>query len=882
MSEPKLLAKTYEPKEVEDRIYSEWMEKGYFRAEIDKNKKPFTIVIPPPNVTGQLHMGHALDDTMQDILIRMKRMQGYSTLWLPGTDHAGISTEAKVVEKLKKEGLRKEDLGREKFLEEAWAWKKQYGGRITEQLKKLGCSCDWSRERFTYDEGFSKAVLKVFVDYYKKGLIYKGERIINWCPACKTSISDAEVDYEEKAGNLWHIKYPTPDGKDGIIVATTRPETMLGDTAVAVHPDDERYAHLIGKTVVLPLMNREIPIVADEYVDKEFGTGAVKITPAHDPNDFEVGLRHNLPQIKVMDDIALMNENAGQYKGLDRYEARKKIVEDLRSLGLLVKIDEHAHNVGGCYRCHTIIEPIISEQWFVKMQPLAGPAVDIVKQGIMKFVPEKFAKIYFSWLENIHDWCISRQLWWGHRIPAYYCQDCGHIMVETEAPKACEKCGSSKLKQDEDTLDTWFSSALWPYATMGWPEKTEDLEYFYPTNVLVTGYDIIFFWVVRMAFSAMEHMKKEPFEYVLIHGIVRDAQGRKMSKSLGNGIDPLEIIEQYGTDALRMSLLMGNTPGNDIRFSTDRIESVRNFANKIWNASRFVLMNMDLGDKINNYNPKNFTLADKWILSRVNNLVKEVTENMESFELGIAAQKLYEFFWDEFCDWYIEMVKPRLYNAENATRLEAQYVLNKVLVISLKLLHPYMPFITNELYDNLIHDGRNIMVSEWPQYDSALDFAGDEQNMSKVMEIIKAVRNIRAEMNVPSSKKCRVMLFTVDTKTASVLEVEKEYFERLASAEIIINPEREEIEENTVSAVVPGVEIFIPLGELVDIEKEIQRLEKERENLQKEIARVDGMLSNERFMAKAPQKVVDEEKEKRIKYLEMLAKVKERIKAMIK
>lgn len=882
MSEQKLLAKTYEPKEVEDRIYADWMEKGYFRAEIDKSKKPYTIVIPPPNVTGQLHMGHALDETLQDILIRWRRMQGYCTLWVPGTDHAGISTEAKVVEKLRKEGKTKEQLGREKFLEEAWAWKKQFGGRITEQLKKLGCSCDWSRERFTYDEGLSKAVLKVFVDYYKKGLIYKGERIINWCPTCKTSISDAEVDYGEKSGNLWHIKYPTKDGKDGIIVATTRPETMLGDTAIAVHPDDERYRHLVGKTVVLPLMNREIPIITDEYVDKEFGTGAVKITPAHDPNDFEVGLRHNLPQIKVMDNVALMNENAGQYKGMDRYEARKKIVEDLKALGLLVRIDEHIHNVGGCYRCHTIIEPSLSEQWFVKMQPLAGPAIEVVKKEILKFVPEKFAKIYFNWLENIHDWCISRQLWWGHRIPAYYCQECGHIMVEMEPPNKCERCGSANLKQDEDTLDTWFSSALWPFSTLGWPEKTEDLDYFYPTSVLVTGYDIIFFWVVRMVFSAMEFMKKEPFEYVLIHGIVRDAQGRKMSKSLGNGIDPLEIIEQYGTDALRLSLLIGNTPGNDIRFSTDRIESVRNFANKIWNASRFVLMNMDAGEKINSCNPEKFTLADKWILSRVNNLVKEVTENLEKFELGVAAQKLYEFFWDEFCDWYIEMVKPRLYNSENPTRLEAQYVLNKVLTTALKLLHPYMPFITNELYDNLIHEGKNIMVSEWPKEEPEFNFIQDEENMSRVMDVIKAIRNIRAEMNVPASKKSGAILVPGDEKLSKMFEQEKEYFERLASSEITVSATKEGISQNAVSAVVPGVEIYMPLEELVDIGKEIERLEKERENLHKEIARVDGMLANERFMAKAPQKVIDEEKGKRVKYLEMIAKVEERIDIMKK
>jgi valyl-tRNA synthetase len=879
MSEPKLIAKTYEPKEVEDKIYKEWMESGYFRAEVDKNKMPYTIVIPPPNITGQLHMGHALDNTLQDVLIRWKRMQGYSALWLPGTDHASIATEAKIVQKLKEEGTSKEDIGREKFIETAWEWKELYGGRIIDQLKKLGCSCDWSRERFTMDEGLSNAVNEVFVKLYNKGLIYKGERIINWCPKCKTTVSDIEVEFQEKDSSLWYINYATPEGKGGITVATTRPETILGDVAIAVNPDDERYKHLIGKTVILPIMNREIPIIADDYVEKEFGTGAVKITPAHDPNDFEVGLRHNLPQIRVMNLDGTMNDNAGKYEGLDRFDARKAIVEELKLLGALVKIEDYKHNVGGCYRCSTVIEPITSEQWFVKMKPLAEPAIQTVKDGNVKFMPERFSKTYFNWMENIQDWCISRQLWWGHRIPAYYCQDCGHTMVDKEDPPACGKCGSIRLKQDEDTLDTWFSSALWPFSTLGWPEKTEDLEYFYPTNVLVTGYDIIFFWVARMIFSGVEHTGQEPFKDVFIHGIVRDAQGRKMSKSLGNGIDPLEVIDQYGTDALRFSLVSGNTPGNDIRFSPERIQAIRNFANKIWNASRFVLMNLDQGEKINEYDQSKFTLADKWILSRVNTLSKDVTENLEKFELGLAAQKLYDFIWDEFCDWYIEMVKPRLYDMSNPTRLEAQYVLNKVLSTSMKLLHPFMPFITNEIYENLIHDNKNIMVSDWPMYDEVLAFKTEEAQMAVIMDVIKTIRNIRVEMNVPANKKSKVYLVTTP-ENAKLLENEKGYFERLAGAEIIINADAGNYAKNAASAVIPGIEIFIPLGELVDVEKEIERLEKEKANITKEIERVNGMLSNERFMAKAPEKVVVEEKEKKTKYEEMLVKVEERIESL--
>ncbi|NLH96152.1 MAG: valine--tRNA ligase, partial [Clostridiaceae bacterium] len=871
------LAKKYDPSQVEDRLYKEWTEKGYFHAEPDDSKTPFTIVIPPPNITGQLHMGHALDNTLQDILIRWKRMQGYCALWLPGTDHASIATEARIVETMAKEGLKKEDIGREKFLERAWEWKRVYGGRIVEQLKKLGSSCDWERERFTMDEGLSKAVLEVFVRLYEKGLIYRGDRIINWCPKCCTSISDAEVEYEEQEGSFWHIKYPIKDGDGFVTVATTRPETMLGDTAVAVNPEDERYKDLVGKTVILPLMDREIPVIADSYVDKEFGTGVVKITPAHDPNDFEVGLRHGLEQIRVMDDRAVMNEDAGRYAGLDRYEARKKIVEDLKELGLLAKIEGHKHNVGTCYRCGTVIEPILSRQWFVKMKPLAEPAIEVVRNGTVKFVPERFSKIYFNWMENIQDWCISRQLWWGHRIPAYYCQGCGEMTVAREQPDTCPVCGSPNLEQDPDTLDTWFSSALWPFSTLGWPEKTRDLEYFYPTDVLVTGYDIIFFWVARMIFSALEHTGREPFKYVFIHGIVRDAQGRKMSKSLGNGIDPLEVIEQYGTDALRFALTTGNSPGNDLRFSTEKVEAGRNFANKIWNAARFVLMNFDEGVDFSRIDRSKLTTADKWILSRANTVVKEVTENLENFELGIALQKIYEFIWEEFCDWYIELVKPRLFDRDDPTRLEAQWVLNHVLGTAMKLLHPYMPFVTEEIYRYLINDDESIMISVWPVYDESLAFTRDEKDMGLVMDAIKAVRNIKAEMNVPPSKKIKI-IFVAGESEREILKDGTKFIERLAGAsEIIIQADRAGVPDNAVTAVVSGAEIFVPLEDLVDIAKELERLGKEKENLEKELERVNSKLSNEGFVSKAPAKVVEEERAKKAKYSEIYEKVLARI-----
>ncbi len=883
MSEEKNIAKTYDPKQVEDRLYKEWMEKDYFHAVADKSKTPYTIVIPPPNITGQLHMGHALDNTLQDILIRWKRMQNFSALWLPGTDHASIATEAKIVEAMAKEGIKKEDLGREKFLDRAWEWKKHYGGRIVEQLKKLGSSCDWKRERFTMDEGLSEAVKEVFLRLYKKGLIYRGERIINWCPKCNTSISDAEVEYEEKAGHFWHIKYPVKDSNEYVVVATTRPETMLGDTAVAVHPEDERYKHLIGKMVILPLVNREIPVIADEYVERDFGTGVVKITPAHDPNDFEVGLRHNLPQIRVMDDNANMNESAGQYQGMDRYEARKQIIDDLKNLDLLVKIQDHTHNVGTCYRCTTVIEPIISKQWFVKMKPLAEPAIEVVKNGTIKFVPERFSKIYFNWMENIQDWCISRQLWWGHRIPAYYCKECGHMMVESDMPDVCPKCGSSRIEQDPDTLDTWFSSALWPFSTLGWPKQTEDLKYFYPTDVLVTGYDIIFFWVARMIFSGMEHMGQEPFKYVFIHGIVRDAQGRKMSKSLGNGIDPLEIIEQYGTDALRFALTIGTSPGNDLRFSSEKVESSRNFANKIWNASRFVLMNFDENIDFSKVDSNKFNSADKWILSRVNSLTKEVTENMEKFELGIALQKIYEFIWEEFCDWYIELVKPRLYDREDSSRLEAQYVLNYVLGSAMKLLHPYMPFITEEIYTHLINDDESIMISKWPEYKEEYNFAVEEEKMSLIMNAIKNIRNIRAEMNVPPSKKAKTIFVVSKQENKDTLEKGKIFFERLASSsEVLIQSDKAGIPSDAVASMLPGVEIYIPLEDLIDIEKELERLEKEKNNLQKELDRVNAKLGNQGFVAKAPANVIEEEKAKKVKYQEMYDKVIERLSGLKK
>jgi len=872
------IPKNYDPKDVEKRLYDFWVEKDYFHPEIDRSKEPYTIVIPPPNITGQLHMGHALNNTIQDIIIRFKRMQGYCTLWLPGTDHASIATELKIVEKLKEEDLTKEDLGRDKFLERAWKWKEQYGGRIVEQLKRLGSSCDWKRERFTMDEKLSKAVIEVFVRLYEKGLIYRGERIINWCPRCLTSISDTEVEYEEQGGNFWHIRYPVKDSDEYVTVATTRPETMLGDTAVAVHPDDERYSHLVGKTVILPLMNREIPVIADTYVDMEFGTGVVKITPAHDPNDFEVGLRHDLPIIDIMNDDATMSASAGIYEGLDRYQARKKVVEDLEKLGLLEKVEPHSHNVGTCYRCSTVIEPKVSLQWFVKMKPLSIPAIDVVKSGAVKFVPERFAKIYYNWMENVQDWCISRQLWWGHRIPAWYCQDCGHMQVARKEPERCEKCCSTNLKQDEDVLDTWFSSALWPFSTLGWPEKTEDLDYFYPTSILVTAYDIIFFWVARMIFSGMEHMKKEPFKYVLIHGLVRDALGRKMSKSLGNGIDPLDVIENYGTDALRYALTVGTSPGNDLRFSEEKLESSRNFANKIWNAFRFTMMNFGEDVVFSKVNAGLFSLADRWILSRVNTVSREVTENLEKFELGIGLQKIYEFIWEEFCDWYIELVKPRLFNREAPGRLEALFVLNEVLKISMKLLHPFMPFITEEIYRHLHTDDESVMLSEWPVYKQEWNDQDSEKKMSVIMEAVRSIRNIRAEMKVPVTRKINALFIIDDEELGTIFKNEESTFMRLAGVSgFTVSNDKSDVPSDAVSSVISGVEIFIPLEDLIDFEKEMERLYKEKENLESELERVNGKLGNENFVSKAPAKVVEAEREKQKKYNELYEKVIERI-----
>ncbi|NLM11910.1 MAG: valine--tRNA ligase [Clostridiaceae bacterium] len=872
------IPKNYIPENVEDRIYKFWLEKDYFHTKIDRDKEPFTIVMPPPNITGQLHMGHALDNTLQDILIRFRRMQGYCALWVPGTDHASIATEVKIVEKLAEEGTTKEELGREKFLERAWEWKNQYGGKIVEQLKRLGSSCDWKRESFTMDERLSNAVLEVFVRLYEKGLIYRGERIINWCPCCLTTISDAEVEYEESEGKLWHIRYPVKGENANLTVATTRPETMLGDTAVAVHPEDERYNRFIGKTVILPLVNREIPVIADEYVEKEFGTGVVKITPAHDPNDFEVGKRHNLPVIDVMNDNATMNENAGSYNGLDRYEARKRIVAELEKLGLLEKTKSHTHNVGTCYRCSTVIEPKVSKQWFVKMKPLAEPAIEAVKSGKTKFVPDRFSKIYFNWMENIQDWCISRQLWWGHRIPAWYCNECEHMHVSRTEPEKCEKCGSRNLVQDEDVLDTWFSSALWPFSTLGWPEKTEDLEYFYPTTVLVTGYDIIFFWVARMIFSGLEHMGEVPFKYVLIHGLVRDSQGRKMSKSLGNGVDPLEVIDNYGTDALRYALTIGTSPGNDMRFSEEKLESSRNFANKIWNAFRFVMMNFDKDNKFEFINVDNFALPDRWILSRINTVTREVTENLEKFELGIGLQKIYEFIWEEFCDWYIELVKPRLFDREAKGRLEALYVLNEVLKTSMKLLHPFMPFITEEIYQHLYTDDDSIMISNWPVYRDELNDPDSERKMNTIMEAIRSIRNIKAEMKVPVSKKPKAIFVIDDQEMGTIFREEESTLIRLAGvSEFEIYRDKSKIPQDAVSSAIKGVEIYIPLDELVDFEKEMERLLKEKENLEKELDRVNGKLNNEKFVSKAPKAVVEAEKEKQAKYSELYNKVIERI-----
>ena len=872
----KLIEKNYEPKDFEERIYSNWLEKRYFEAHNDSDKKPFTIVMPPPNITGVLHMGHGMDNTLQDIIVRYKRMQGFETLWVPGIDHASIATEAKIVEQMRKEGITKEDLGREKFLERAWAWKEKYGGTILNQLKKMGVSCDWSRVSFTMDEHLTKAVKKVFVDMYNKGQIYKGERMINWCPKCMTSISDAEVEYEEEAGHLWHIRYKTPDGKDEIIVATTRPATMLGDTAVAVHPDAERYTHLIGKTVVLPIMNKEIPIVADEYVEKEFGTGAVKITPAHDPNDFEVGLRHNLEVIKVFTDDAHMNDLVPKYEGMDRLTARKAIVEDLEKLGALVKTENYSHNVGKCYRCHETVEPAVSKQWFMKMKELAKPANEAVRSGEMKFIPERFDKIYFSWMDNVKDWCISRQLWWGHRIPAYYCEECGEMTVSAEEVTTCPKCGSHKMHQDEDTLDTWFSSALWPFATLGWPDETPDFKKFFPTDVLVTGYDIIFFWVARMLFSSIEHTGKVPFKHVLIHGLVRDELGRKMSKSLGNGVDPLEVIDKYGADSFRYALVQGTAPGNDMRYLPEKIEAGRNYANKLWNATRFAMMNF--GESELKHDESKMCIEDKWVLSKANTAVKEITDCMEKYEFGVAIQKIMELIRDEICDWYIEMIKPRLYDMTNETRDEALYTLNEILKISLKLLHPFMPFITEEIYMNLKHNDESIMISAWPKYDEKNNYKQEEEDIELIKEVIKNTRNIRANMNVAPSRKASMIFVTENSR---VIEEGKSFIEKLASADkIIIQKDKSGISDTAVSIAAPGMEIYIPFDELVDIDKEIERLEKELLTYKNEIKRVEKMLSNEGFVAKAPASKIEEEKAKKVKYEELLIKTEERISSL--
>ncbi|KLU75272.1 valine--tRNA ligase [Clostridium botulinum] len=870
------IAKTYDPKEFEDKLYEKWEEKGYFTPEVDKTKKPYTVMMPPPNITGQLHLGHALDGTLQDFLIRTKRMQGYSTLWLPGEDHASIATEVKVEKSLLEQGLHKKEMGRDAFLEKVWDWAYKYRDRIKTQYQKLGISADYTRERFTMDEGLNKAVRKVFVELYNEGLIYKGNRIVNWCPKCQTAISDAEIEYEEQNGHFWHIKYPVVGSDEFLEIATTRPETLLGDTAVAVNPNDERYSHLIGKTLMLPIVNREIPIVADEYVDLEFGTGAVKITPAHDPNDYEVGKRHDLPQIVVLNKDGSIVEGYGKYSGLDRYEARKELVKDLDEQGYLVKIKDHAHNVGTHDRCGSTIEPMTSEQWYVKMKPLAEPAIKVVREGEIKFVPERFSKTYYNWMENIQDWCISRQLWWGHRIPVWYCKDCGEVIVSTEDPTKCSKCGSEHLEQDKDVLDTWFSSALWPFSTLGYPEKTEDLEYFYPTNTLVTGYDIIFFWVARMIFSGLHSMKKIPFNTVLIHGIVRDSEGRKMSKSLGNGVDPLEVIEKYGADALRFMLITGNAPGNDIRYYEEKVEAARNFANKIWNASRFVMMNLDK-DLMDKYkDSKEYTLADKWILSRINTVVKEVTENIEKFEVGIAAQKTYDFMWNEFCDWYIELVKPVLYGEDEKAKGVVLNVLNEVLKKGLKLLHPVMPFITEEIYTNLPNAEETIVTSAWPVYNEELSDSKTEEQMNYIIEAIKSLRNVRAEMNVPPSRKAKVAIYATEGRDA--FEEGRVYFEKLASAsEVTFIDSKENAPENSVAAVTKGAEMFMPLLDLVDVEKELERLNKEKEKLQKEIERVEKKLSNEKFVSKAPEAVVNEEKEKGKKYKEMYEAVLQRI-----
>ena len=875
----KELAKTYDPKGLEDRIYQKWLDNKYFHAEVNPDKKPFTIVMPPPNVTGQLHMGHALDETMQDILIRFKRMEGYEALWQPGTDHAAIATEVKVTEKLKEQGIDKDEIGREEFLKYAWAWKEEYGGKIINQLKKLGASADWDRERFTMDEGCSKAVQEVFIRLYEKGYIYKGSRIINWCPVCQTSISDAEVEHEDQDGFFWHINYPIV-GEEGkyVEIATTRPETLLGDTAVAVNPEDERYKHLVGKMLKLPLTDREIPVIADEYVDKEFGTGCVKITPAHDPNDFEVGKRHNLEEINIMNDDATINELGGKYAGMDRYEARKAMVEDLKEQGLLVKVVPHSHSVGTHDRCGTTVEPMIKPQWFVRMKEMAQAAIDTLKEGNLTFVPERFDKTYLHWLENIRDWCISRQLWWGHRIPAYYCDECGETVVAREMPQKCPKCGCTHFHQDEDTLDTWFSSALWPFSTLGWPDKTPEMEYFYPTDVLVTGYDIIFFWVIRMVFSGLEQTGKTPFHHVLIHGLVRDSQGRKMSKSLGNGIDPLEVIDKYGADALRMTLITGNAPGNDMRFYWERVESSRNFANKVWNASRFIMMNLEKAEVPEKMDLADLTGADKWILSKVNTLAKDVTENMDKYELGIAVQKVYDFIWEEFCDWYIEMVKPRLYSDTDSTKGAALWTLKTVLGNALKLLHPYMPFITEEIYCTLHPEEESIMISSWPVFKEEWNFAKEEEAVEIIKEAVRSIRNVRTGMNVPPSRKAKVFVTAEDEKIRGIFEEGEVFFAPLAHAsQVVVQKDKTGIDEDAVSAVTSKAVIYMPFAELVDVEKEIERLKKEEERLTKELARVNGMLGNERFISKAPKAKVDEERAKLERYTSMMEQVKERL-----
>ena len=866
------LAKQYDPKDVEDRIYKFWLDGKYFHAKCDPDKKPYTIVIPPPNITGQLHMGHALDNTLQDILIRYRRMQGYDALWLPGTDHASIATEAKIVEAMRKEGITKEDIGREGFLKRAWEWKEKFGGRIIEQLKKMGSSCDWDRERFTMDEGCSKAVKEVFVNLYNKGLIYRGERIVNWCPHCLTSISDAEVEYEDQAGHFWHLRYPFKDGSGYLELATTRPETMLGDTAVAVNPNDERYKDIVGKTLILPIVHREIPVIADDYVEMDFGTGCVKITPAHDPNDFEVGLRHNLEVIDTFTDDAHIKPEWGKYAGMDRMEARKAIVEDLEKEGAIVKIEDYSHNVGVCYRCHSSIEPKVSKQWFVKMEPLAKPAIDCVKNGEVKFVPERFDKTYYHWMENIKDWCISRQLWWGHRIPAWYCDECGEVVVSKETPTVCPKCGCNHLTQDPDTLDTWFSSALWPFSTLGWPDKTPELAHYFPTSTLVTGYDIIFFWVARMIFSSVENMHERPFDTVFIHGIVRDAQGRKMSKSLGNGIDPLIVIDEYGADALRFTLATGNSPGNDMRFSDEKVGASRNFANKLWNGARFILMNLGEDEKAPHI-PDELALEDKWILSLFNKLTKEVTDNLDKFELGIAVQKLYDFIWDVFCDWYIEISKIRLNSGDEKAAQTARDMLVYIMSNTLKLLHPFMPFITEEIWQTLPHEGESIMISEWPVYKDEYDFSVEEQEMDRIMEAVRAIRNRRAEMNVPPSKKAKYYIATAHKDTFEKAGI---FMQRLASCSEAEIGDSFEIDD-AVCIVTTDAKIYIPLGELVDFEKEIARLNKEKEKVLKDLEFIDKKLNNENFVAKAPKAVVDGQREAAQKLRDKIAMIDESI-----